>query len=278
VKARKSTPRSIEQPGYFEVPGGHLYTVLHQPTDPLARVLLIGPFASERLSSYYPWVRWARYLAERRVEVLRYDYRGIGESTGVFEEMSFDKWSEDVQLLTDWFANRFPKLPFLLHGLELGAILAGRRFHEGTGDGLLLWAPPLNANDALRSTLLQWAGLKQMLDSPENRTPASEYIRQLQQNSLVEVQGYQWPGSLWRESFDFDLPAALSDETRASSLYKRPVRNVKLGKDASPLVKPFRGYVEVKDFTELYSTNFDWIRSALSFSTGEINEANNRNA
>lgn len=268
----------LEEAGYFEVPGAHLYTVLHRAADPLARILLVGPFASERVSSYYPWVRWARYLAERRVEVLRYDYRGIGESTGVFEEMSFDKWSEDVKLLTNWFANRTPRLPFLLHGLELGAILAGRSFHEGKGDGLLLWAPPVDANEALRSTLLQWAGLKQMLDSPENRTPASEYIRQLQQNSIVDVQGYQWPGNLWRDSFDFDLPATLNDETRASLHYKRPVKNMKLGKDASPLVKPFRGYVEVKDFTELYSTNFVWISDALALSTGDVNEANNRHS
>jgi alpha/beta superfamily hydrolase len=274
VQTQRSKSTPIEEARYFEVPGAHLYTVLHQAANPLARVLLVGPFASERVSSYYPWVRWARYLAERQIEVLRYDYRGIGESTGVFEEMSFNKWSEDVQLLVDWFANRSPKLPLLLHGLELGAILAGRNFHNGNGDALLLWSPPANANEALKSTLVQWAGLKQMLDSPENRTPASEYIRQLQQqNSFIDVQGYQWPGSLWRDSTNFDLPPDLSDETRANFLYKRPVRNVKLGKDASPLVKPFRGYVEVKDFSELYSANFDWIQRALALASGDINEA-----
>ena len=88
-----------EQPGYFEVPGAHLYTVLHRVKEPMARVLLIGPLASARHYSYTYWVLWARYLAQRGVEVLRYDYRGVGESEGVFEEMSFDHWSEDVQLL-----------------------------------------------------------------------------------------------------------------------------------------------------------------------------------
>lgn len=91
--------RLSEQAGYFTVPGAHLYTVVHQVTDPVARVLLVGPFASERHVSYHPWVRWARYLAARQIEVVRYDYRGVGESTGVFEEMSFEHWSEDVQLL-----------------------------------------------------------------------------------------------------------------------------------------------------------------------------------
>ena len=96
----------LECAGYFNVSGAALYTVLHEVADPVARVLLVGPFASERHFSYHPWVRWARYLAARGIEVLRYDYRGVGESTGRFEEMGFDHWSEDVDLLADWFSRR----------------------------------------------------------------------------------------------------------------------------------------------------------------------------
>jgi alpha-beta hydrolase superfamily lysophospholipase len=111
------------------VPGGHLYTVLHEAEDPVARVLLVGSFAAERHFSYQPWVRWARSLAARQIEVLRYDYRGVGESPGVFEDMTFDHWAEDVQLLAEWLSSRSPRLPLVLHGLEVGAILAGKCFH-----------------------------------------------------------------------------------------------------------------------------------------------------
>lgn len=107
-----------ERAGYFEVPGAHLYTVLHQVTDPVARVVLVGPFAAERHFSFHPLVRWARYLTARRVEVVRYDYRGVGESTGNFEEMSFQYWSEDVRFLVDWINRRSPKAPVFLHGVE----------------------------------------------------------------------------------------------------------------------------------------------------------------
>ena len=49
-----------ERAGYYPVSGAHLYTVLHEVAEPLARMLLVGPFASERHNSYLPWVRWAR--------------------------------------------------------------------------------------------------------------------------------------------------------------------------------------------------------------------------
>ncbi len=253
-----------EQAGYFTVPGAHLYTVLHQVPDPVARVLLIGAFASERHFSYPPWVRWARYLAARRIEVLRFDYRGVGESTGFFEEMSFENWSEDVHLLAEWFSSQSSGVPLMLHGLEIGAILAGRCFSGGMGDALLLWSPPVNANQALRSSLLHWAGLGQLNEPPENRRTASEYMQQLEQGSLIEVQGYQWSSRLWRDSFHFDLPDTLEYDDTSLDAHSRPAKIVKLGKQASPLVKPHFGNDEAKDFDWLYSIHYDWIVRALA--------------
>ncbi len=145
----------LEQAGYIESSGAHLYAVLHEVPNPIARVLLVGPFAWERHSSYIPWVRWARFLAARRIETLRFDYRGTGESTGDFEGLSFDDWTDDVRCLTQWLQSRSPALPLILHGLELGALLASKIFAEGIGHAALLWAAPNNANEVLRAALLR---------------------------------------------------------------------------------------------------------------------------
>jgi hypothetical protein len=254
-----------ERAGYFPVSGAHLYTVLHEVEDPVARVLLVGPFASERHNSYLPWVRWARFLAADSIEVLRYDYRGIGESTGVFEQMTFEDWNQDVRLLAAWFADRSPHVPFVLHGLGLGAVLAGRAFDDGMGDGLLLWSPPVNANQALRATLMRWVGLEQIFKFGDDRKSAADYIRELEQGSPLDVDGYCWSHSLWRESFGFALPAALSTEQSAAQHYKRPVKIVKLTRDAAPLTKGgLVGYDDLKDFNWLYAPNRDWVAAVPS--------------
>jgi hypothetical protein len=259
-----------EQAGYFEVAGNHLYTVLHGVADPVARVLLVGPFASERHRSYIPWVRWARYLAARGIECLRYDYRGIGESTGVFEEMSFQNWIEDVQLLADWLKTRSPQAPLALHGLELGALLAAKTFETGVGEALLMWAPPDTANQALRSTLLRRISMDQAFKYGDERKPVSDYIQQLESGNSLEVEGYLWSARLWHDSFRLELPAGMVDEGGHASALQRPVRTVKLDKHAAPLIKGSSvGYDAInRDFSGLFADSFAWINSTAVIPSG----------
>lgn len=262
----------LEDAAYFPVPGAHLYTVVHRVANPAARVLLIGPFASERHYSYIPWVGWARYLAARGIECLRYDYRGIGESTGVFEEMSFEHWLEDVELLAAWLKSQSPDVPLLLHGLELGAVLAACTFDAGVGDALMLWAPPAGANASLRSTLLRRISMDNAFKFGDERKPTSSYLSQLEEGGLLEVEGYRWTARLWRDSYRYQIPTGLDEENNAGSYGERPVRSVKLDKQAVPLVKGTSvGYEGVgKDFSDLFADNLKWVNSAVVIGRGGL--------
>jgi len=251
-----------EQAGYFPVAGAHLYTVLHAVQEPLARVLLVGSFASERHFSYVPWARWARFLAARRIECLRYDYRGIGESTGVFEQMSFDNWSEDVELLAAWLKSRSPGVPLVLHGLELGALLASKAFAANVGDALLSWSAPKSANEVLRTALLKRIAVDNIFRSSAECKRVADYLQQLETGPL-EVDGYRWSSRLWRDAFRLELPDGFEDQSSVVPR-KRPVRMVSLDKSAEPLVKG-SAYVSINsDLSGLFADNFEWITRALA--------------
>lgn len=259
----------FEYPGYFPVSGAHLYTVLHEVENPLARVLLVGPFASERHYSYIPWVQWARFLAARGVECLRYDYRGIGESTGVFEEMSFDQWVEDVELLAAWLNARSARVPLVLHGLDLGAVLAGTAFEKASGDALLLWAPHASAHQALKASLLRRIAMDQAFKYGDERKPASSYIGQLENGGSLEVEGYRWTTRLWLDAFHLELPPTMIESPPTRPNAARPIRSIKLDKNAVPLIKGTSvGYEGVgKDFSALFTDNLEWIIKSVDSRT-----------
>jgi hypothetical protein len=154
-------------------------------------------------------------------------------------------------------------VPLVLHGLEMGGLLAAKNFHNGAGETLLLWSAPANANEVLRSTFLRWIGPQQLLKREEARRPASHYFQLLEEGNSVEVQGYLWSGELWRQSRGFELPAAMTPPTDPATYYKKPVHMIKLGKKATPLVKgEVPGLEENKDFSFLFDPNYEWIISS----------------
>jgi hypothetical protein len=264
----EASENPLEKAGYLELSGAHLYTVLHHVPDPIARILLVGPFASERHFSYVPWVRWARFLASKGIEALRYDYRGVGESTGAFEDMSLDHWSEDVAFLAHWLRRRSPDVPLILHGLELGALLASRIFETGVGDALLLWSAPDNANDVLRAALLRRIAIDHAFKDVNGGKTWSDYIGQFEANQSIDVEGYPLSARLWRESVRFELPFGKDEHARSEWACGRPVRAVKLGSREAPLVKGSSfGYVSLNpDLSGLFAENCEWFVTALAAS------------
>jgi len=271
---------AVEQAGYLTSGEERLYYVLHGVARPRARILLAGPFASERPHSYIPWVRWARFLAARGVEALRFDYRGVGESTGAFEAMSFATWAEDVERMSRWLQERSPHVPLWLHGLGLGALLAAHVFQKGLGEGLLLWAAPASGNEVLREGLLRRMSMDYVTQGQGKRKTYEDYVATLQSGRSIEVEGYPWTKGLWEGAAGFTLTDLTGGPGDAGSLNGRPWKQVKLDQSKAPLVaglglwqalnpRSVVGKVALNpDFSEFFEANLSGLLAAGRSSEG----------
>ncbi len=182
-----------------------LYSVRHPAVAPLrGRVLLAGTFPSQRLYSFIAWVSWARLLASNGYEVMRFDYRGTGESTGRFEDMTLEVWREDLRICLDQLDQK-DGVPLLLHGHLMGGLLASHCFDESRADALLLWEPVVSAQKMLKEMLRGKLSEDMVLAQSEERKTRQTYIDDMLLGNTVEVDGYPWTRSLWENAKEMTL-------------------------------------------------------------------------
>ena len=116
-----------EQAITFDCAGEMLVGILHRPARPARIGLVVVPGAPQyRVGSHRQFVLLARDLAAQGIPVLRFDYRGMGDSDGAFR--SFEAVSEDIGRAIGELAARVPEVEkIFLWGLCDGASAIG--FH-----------------------------------------------------------------------------------------------------------------------------------------------------
>jgi pimeloyl-ACP methyl ester carboxylesterase len=269
---------SVEQAGYIDIEGERGYYVMHRAAKPVAQVLLAGHFAMERLFSYAPWMRWARYLAEHNISALRFDYRGCGESTGAFKDFTLASWLQDCRLWHAFLKEQQPEVPILVCGLGMGGLLTSHLFGEGIGAGMLLWSPSSSGSDALRDTILRQVATA--MANPEPGQPRSwqDYKAKLDQGEPMQAGGYTLTPALWTEAAEMNLILPEADRSAGTDVSGRPWKVVKLGLAHVPLI-PAGGiwqalnpkvHVRIRrvplnpDLRRFYAENIEWIHSVLN--------------
>ena len=66
--------------------------------------------------------RAAQALADVKIAALRFNFRGVGTSTGSYDQGFGEK--EDVQAALDWLEERHPDMPLVAGGFSFGSMVA----------------------------------------------------------------------------------------------------------------------------------------------------------
>src|SRR5262245_27192560 len=96
----------FREPAVVHSGGTKLFRVVHRPADrgaaPFPAVLVCGGFGGTKSGRFSNFVRVAQALAEAGFVVLRFDYRGHGDSEGSFSEVTIDGEVEDALSCIEW--------------------------------------------------------------------------------------------------------------------------------------------------------------------------------
>jgi uncharacterized protein len=144
-----------DQPVVMSCAGETLLGVISQPKEPatLGLVMVVGG-PQYRVGSHRQFVLLARCLASAGFPVLRFDHRGMGDSSG--ERMPFDGIEEDIGVALDTLQRQCPSVQrVVLWGLCDGAsaalLYSGQR-HDARLAGLCLLNPWVRSEATLART------------------------------------------------------------------------------------------------------------------------------
>ncbi|MXS85770.1 hydrolase 1, exosortase A system-associated [Nitrosomonas sp. HPC101] len=154
-----------EQALRFHCRGDWLYGILNIPQSSSARgVLIIVGGPQYRVGSHRQFVLLARYLAERGIPVMRFDFRGMGDSDG--EMRTFEHVGEDLRSAVNVFFDACPFLKdIVVWGLCDAASAALFYAHQDQRiSGLVLLNPWVRTEQGIAKAYLKHYYLQRLLE------------------------------------------------------------------------------------------------------------------
>lgn len=129
---------------YFGPSESYLFGVFHprMGVDRNEAVVLCNPFGQEYMRAHKSVRRLAINLAALGYCVLRFDYRGTGDSAGDLQGVTADHWLEDIGHAVQEVMDMAAVGRVALVGLRLGALFAARAAVDFSGvSRVVLWDP-----------------------------------------------------------------------------------------------------------------------------------------
>lgn len=143
-------------PQFFGKSDAPLYGVYLPPksTPRDAGVVLCYPFGQEYMRAHRAYRQLALLLTKKGYHVLRFDYRGTGDSSGELDTVTAPDWVEDVGIAVQELRESSGVKSITVVGLRLGALIAGAACARRDDiERLILWDPILEGAEYERELL-----------------------------------------------------------------------------------------------------------------------------
>lgn len=201
-----------ERPQFFpNREGKRLFGILHEAQGAPRQLALVycAPLFEEKLWSHRVAVNFARFMADRGVAVLRFDYFGDGESEGLFEQASVRSRIRDIEDATRLCRDQTGARQVLGLGLCYGGTLAlCAALSSSLLDGAIGWAPVMDGERYL-GDLLRAHLTAQMVVHRKVIHDREALIAQIQAGRTVNVEGYEIGKALYSQMCELDIAARL---------------------------------------------------------------------
>ncbi|MEL6104641.1 MAG: alpha/beta fold hydrolase [Planctomycetota bacterium] len=140
---------------FFGPDSSRLFAIHHPPRvrgDHAKSVLICPPIGQEYLRTHWALRLAANQLSRRGCDVLRFDYRGLGDSFGEPQDVvATDQWAADIDAAIDHLKEASRAESVMVLGLRAGAALAAEAARRrGDVHSLVVWEPVINGRDYLR--------------------------------------------------------------------------------------------------------------------------------
>jgi pimeloyl-ACP methyl ester carboxylesterase len=150
----------MTEPTFFGQPP--LFGIHHPPTRTVASggdaVLICPPLGHEHTRTHRALKLLGQALARAGHHVLRFDFRGLGDSWGQTEDGGVEEWCDDIDVALEELAARSGAKRLTLVGLRVGGALAAasltrRRQGSLSAHRLILWDPVLSGREFLEAAM-----------------------------------------------------------------------------------------------------------------------------
>ncbi len=203
----------------FESGGDQVFGVLHLPEGGAAPgIIMCHGFTGHKAETHRLFVDAARDFQRHGLAVLRFDFRGSGDSGGEFRDMTVSREIEDAGAALDYFSFR-PEVDAArvgVLGLSLGgcvaACLAGR---DDRVRALALWAAVAHP-EHIRDRLAPNFGSGDVLDM-EGWALGRAFLADVSDiRPLHEVGSYQGPSLVMHGTADESVPPSDASDYRVA--------------------------------------------------------------